>query len=404
MLGSKFETVSQAWRFTDLFSRSQKASGDTINTFRNGLAELLGGDSKQAIFFKSARSALLSILTTLDDENKRVVMLCALNCSVVSDAVLACGLEPLYYDLADSTGRIDCEALAFSIPDNCCAVVIPHLYGLPAASGQDIDLIRAKGVTVVEDCAHTLGATVGGKIVGTMGDYSIFSFNHDKPISLGGGGMLWVNSSVPKGVVDPQKNQIFLLSSASEILELFWFKVFLLVRRVGGVMPPRIGSKLLRVFNVLSRILRISDGGSGFPVSGIGAIRAKLGCIQLKKLNHTVSKRNDKSSHLINKIGLPVWSGVSSKHTATWLRLRLRLPSQEKADRCSKIFRKHGLRVGRFNWPDLPTELNERDFPHAFLWAKCGVDVPLHEVLSATDLDRMIVEFNALGELSECNV
>ena len=45
-----------------------------------------------------------------------------------------------------------------------------------------------KGIVLIEDCAHCMGAFINSQIVGTIGHCAFFSFNYDKPISLAGSG------------------------------------------------------------------------------------------------------------------------------------------------------------------------------------------------------------------------
>ena len=97
---------------------------------------------------------------------------------------------------------------------------------------------------------------------------------------------------------------------------------------------------------------------------------------------------------------MPIWGGSNSAATSAWIRLRVLLPSQQDADKCVALFRKHGLRVGRFNWPELPLDIVESDFPNASIWAKCGVDIPVHSALSSIDVDTLVLELNRINTAS----
>jgi dTDP-4-amino-4,6-dideoxygalactose transaminase len=125
-------------------------------------------------------------------------------------------------------------------------------------------------------------------------------------------------------------------------------------------------------------------------------LRAQLGTDVLECYEAVKIARNNTAAKLISLLKMPIWEGVAGTASPAWLRLRVVLPSQKDADQCVSLFRKHGLRVGRFNWPDLPPEVEESDFPNAFLWAKCGVDVPIHNALSEADVEILASELNAL--------
>jgi dTDP-4-amino-4,6-dideoxygalactose transaminase len=58
-----------------------------------------------------------------------------------------------------------------------------------------LELARTHNLKVIEDCAHSLGATYKGRMVGTLGDASFFSFQAFKPLNTYGGGLSWVRDA-----------------------------------------------------------------------------------------------------------------------------------------------------------------------------------------------------------------
>ncbi len=71
------------------------------------------------------------------------------------------------------------------------AIIVVHLYGVPSDVYTIYDILREKGILVIEDCAQAIGATYDDLSVGTFSDYSVFSFQSHKNIStLGEGGIL----------------------------------------------------------------------------------------------------------------------------------------------------------------------------------------------------------------------
>jgi dTDP-4-amino-4,6-dideoxygalactose transaminase len=74
--------------------------------------------------------------------------------------------------------------------------VLPtHLYGLACDLDPIMDMARRHGLRVIEDCAHSLGATYRGQMVGTFGDASFFSFQGFKPLNTFGGGLAWMRDA-----------------------------------------------------------------------------------------------------------------------------------------------------------------------------------------------------------------
>jgi dTDP-4-amino-4,6-dideoxygalactose transaminase len=70
------------------------------------------------------------------------------------------------------------------------AVCLPYIYGQPAATPRIAKICKEAGVPLFEDAAEGLGTRISGSLAGTFGYASAFSFNGNKMITTGGGGML----------------------------------------------------------------------------------------------------------------------------------------------------------------------------------------------------------------------
>jgi len=81
-----------------------------------------------------------------------------------------------FVDIEPSTRGIDPAAFASAISSRTAAVIVVHLHGMPALLPEIRRIASAHGLAVVEDCAHAHGATIHGRIVGTLADAAAFSF------------------------------------------------------------------------------------------------------------------------------------------------------------------------------------------------------------------------------------
>ncbi len=117
-------------------------------------------------------------------------------CSVVIDSILSVGATPVLVDNSLTTFNVAVEDYERAITPKTKALLALHLYGIPSNADQLKQLAIQKNCYLLEDCAHTLNSKIRGKNVGTFGDLSFFSFNFDKPMSLGQGGMLAVNNAM----------------------------------------------------------------------------------------------------------------------------------------------------------------------------------------------------------------
>jgi dTDP-4-amino-4,6-dideoxygalactose transaminase len=94
-------------------------------------------------------------------------------------------------DIDPKTLCIDPNAVEAAVGPKTRAIVPVHYGGLAADMAAILDIARRHGLGVVEDAAHALPATCGGKLVGTLGsDATVFSFYANKTITTGEGGMV----------------------------------------------------------------------------------------------------------------------------------------------------------------------------------------------------------------------
>ena len=119
----------------------------------------------------------------------------ALTFWVVPEIARVAGLKPVFADIDPQTFTLSPEAVERAITPNTRAVLPTHLYGLPCDMDPILALARRHNLKVIEDCAHSLGATYRGQPVGTLGDASFFSFQAFKPLNTYGGGMAWMRDA-----------------------------------------------------------------------------------------------------------------------------------------------------------------------------------------------------------------
>lgn len=96
-----------------------------------------------------------------------------------------------FCDVDAGTLNLDPDKLAELLTERTRAVVLVHYGGRPADMDRILALTRPRGIVVVEDCAHALGAAAHGRRPGALADIGCFSFHASKNITtLGEGGMI----------------------------------------------------------------------------------------------------------------------------------------------------------------------------------------------------------------------
>ena len=107
-----------------------------------------------------------------------------------ASAVAYTGATPVMSDVADGSWCMDPASAEALVTPRTKAIMPVHLYGHPAAMPEIMAIAARHALTVVEDAAPALGATVGGRMAGTWGDFAAFSFQGAKVLVTGEGGML----------------------------------------------------------------------------------------------------------------------------------------------------------------------------------------------------------------------
>jgi dTDP-4-amino-4,6-dideoxygalactose transaminase len=100
------------------------------------------------------------------------------------------GAKPVFADIDIDSETITPATVGPRITDRTKAVIVVHLNGRPADMPGFVELAKRHNILVFEDCAQAHGARINGRLVGSFGHASAFSFCQDKIISTGGeGGM-----------------------------------------------------------------------------------------------------------------------------------------------------------------------------------------------------------------------
>jgi perosamine synthetase len=108
----------------------------------------------------------------------------------VASAVRYTRATPVFVDVDPETWCLDPDSARRAVTSRTKAIVAVHLYGHPADMSAITRLARDFGLKVLEDAAPALGAEVGGRKAGGLGDLACFSFQGARTVTTGEGGML----------------------------------------------------------------------------------------------------------------------------------------------------------------------------------------------------------------------
>ncbi len=162
----------------------QLAQGAIVEQFERGMAAYLGLTGGVAV--SSGTAALEVALRVLGVGGGDEVILPSYVCAAPWLAVQRVGATPRLVDIEVETFSLDPVAVQETLTSKTRAIIVPHLFGLPA----DLTALERLGVPIIEDCAQTLGAMEQGRAVGSVGLLTVCSFYATKLICAGEGGMV----------------------------------------------------------------------------------------------------------------------------------------------------------------------------------------------------------------------
>jgi len=175
---------AEAQAVADVVRTGLIAQGEKVLEFERALAKMTGQD--QGVAESSGTAAVFLALKGLGIGPGDEVIFPSYVCTAPWHAVSQAGAAPVLVDIHPETYHPSPGAVTRAITSKTKAVIVPHLFGLPA----DLSELEKSGIPIIEDCAQTLGASMGGRPVGSVGALTVCSFYATKLITTGEGGMV----------------------------------------------------------------------------------------------------------------------------------------------------------------------------------------------------------------------
>lgn len=148
-----------------------------------------------AVGVASGTDAIILGLKSIGIQPGDEVIVPAFSFIATADAVSMVGAQPVFVDIEPHSFNLDPSKLRFAMTSKTRAIIVVHLYGLPADMDPILSFAQERGLKVIEDTAQALGASYLGKPAASMGDVGCVSFFPSKNLGgYGDGGMVLTNS------------------------------------------------------------------------------------------------------------------------------------------------------------------------------------------------------------------
>ena len=331
---------------------SSLAQGPEVMAFEKEFSKIVG--DRDCVAVNSGTSALhLSLIALGISENDEVIVP-SFTFAATANVVALVGAKPIFIDIDPKTYCMEPAAMAKAITNKTKAVIVVHLYGLPANMNQIMKIANKNSLFVIEDAAQAHLAAINNQNVGTYGDAAAFSFYPTKNMTSGEGGMIVLKNSTNARLCRLLRNQGMETRYQNEI--------------VG--------------FN-----LRMTD------------IHAAIGRCQLKKLSEATDKRIKNAQFLSSNLNCDTLPFVPEGYKHVYHQYTVRIAI--KRDTFSKLLREKGVGNDVY-YPTpvhrLPSFNSKIELPNTINASKEVLSLPIHPSLSKRQLRKIVDLFNKIQE------
>lgn len=267
-----------------------------VHSYTNEFVRYCGDGSGYGMSFASGRMAFFAFLKSINIGVGDEVILPALTCSVMVNAVWRTGATPIFANIDPVTFGSSTKGIAEKITRRTKVIVAQHTFGIPCDVDEIALLAKKNNCYVVEDCALTFDSTLDGIKVGSFGDAAIFSTDHSKPINTLIGGFLFTKrkdvfdlvASIPCEPLTQIHQHIILkqLQREKQYLHPLWYPRKNIVDRVQHLLKKN------SISAFLENDYQKKSKGSYYPYPAkLPAFLAQLGIYELQRWEQEKQRR-----------------------------------------------------------------------------------------------------------------
>lgn len=173
----------------DILDSGRFILGNNVSSFEREMAAY--HKTTHAVGLGSGTDALYLSLRALDIKEGDEVITTPFTFIATAEAITYVGATPVFVDIEKDTLNLNPAGIEEKITPKTKAIIVVHLFGLPANMDAIMEIAKKHKLKVIEDCAQAIGAKYKGTPVGSIGDAGCFSFYPSKNLgAYGDGGMM----------------------------------------------------------------------------------------------------------------------------------------------------------------------------------------------------------------------
>jgi dTDP-4-amino-4,6-dideoxygalactose transaminase len=342
--------------FRDIFLHEKNAREKLKSTFSalfNRGNTVLTTDGRNAIYV-----ALTSMGLKKDDE----IIIPAYTCKIVPNTVKKV-CKPIYADIDVDTYNIDPEKIEEKITNKTRAVLIVHAYGNPCKMKEIMDIVRENNLVLIEDVAQALFGCYKKRLLGSFGDYSIFSFRFSKDITSFKGGALLTNKNIEE-YSDKESNLLIKMKIFSVLLGFSFLRLHPMVH------------------NLLQRVTR--NNNFLLKKKTLSEYQCSLLNKQMKEIEKAIEKRRENAGFYNKKLKDVVITPKECKDCFhTYFRYSIRV---ENRDKLYNYMLSKGIQVDKmYDYSLYPQKCENSETV-----SKQILNIPVHHKLKKEELEKVV--------------
>jgi dTDP-4-amino-4,6-dideoxygalactose transaminase len=175
----------------DCLKSNWVTKGPKTVEFEKRFAEYVG--AKHAIAVNSCTAGLHIALVGAGIGEGDEVLTTPMTFTSTANVIIHCGATPVFVDIDPKTMNIDHTKIEEKITSKTKAIIPVHIAGLPCEMDEIMDIAKRHNLFVLEDAAHAVYTQYKGRMIGSIGNATAFSFYATKNLMTGEGGMVTTN-------------------------------------------------------------------------------------------------------------------------------------------------------------------------------------------------------------------
>lgn len=177
-----------------VFASGWLGMGTWVKQFEENVSNFIGAENTIAVNTGTSALHLSLIACGIEKGNEVIVPSFTFTASV--QAIVATGAVPVFCDIEPDTLNADPLDIEKKITSRTKAIMPVHYRGYPCDMERIMEIAKSKKLRIIEDAAHAFGSKYKGRMIGSFGDITCFSFDPIKIITCGEGGAIVTGNEV----------------------------------------------------------------------------------------------------------------------------------------------------------------------------------------------------------------